>query len=236
MLSLIIKRMLHQISSKQSCTGHVLLIFCMLAQMNKLPRSFYLNPDVVDLAKSLIGKRLVSNIGDELTSGIISETEAYAGVSDKASHAFGGRRTARTEIMYSIGGTAYVYLCYGIHHLFNIVTNRESIPHAILIRGIIPEKGIETMKHRRKTDKMKILTAGPGTVSQALGIKTKHTGIDLLGDEIWIEETDIQISEEQILVTPRIGIDYAVEDALLPYRFLLKQVKVGKQVRRFDHA
>lgn len=185
-----------------------------------LPRDYYLNADVVNLAKDLVGKRLVTCIEGELCSGLITETEAYAGIIDKASHAYGGRYTDRTKIMYSQGGAAYVYLCYGIHHLFNIVSNVEGIPHAILIRGIKPETGIETMQLRRGMSTLSKLTAGPGTVSKALGIQTRHTGADLQGNMIWIEESGIRPEGSKLRVTPRIGVDYAGEDALLPYRFL----------------
>lgn len=189
----------------------------------QLPKSFYADKDVVKLAKKLLGKRLCTIIDGKYTSGIITETEAYAGVTDKASHAYGGRNTERTRIMFEEPGTAYVYLCYGIHHLFNIVTNKKGIPHAILIRAIQPEEGIEIMMERRKKQKVdKTFSGGPGTVSQTLGIHTKHSGINLLGNEIWVEETGIKIPEKEIVAGPRIGVDYAGEDAKLPYRFYVK--------------
>lgn len=189
----------------------------------KLQRSFYADKDVVKLAKKLVGKRLCTIIDGKYTSGIITETEAYAGVTDKASHAYGGRLTERTKIMFDEPGTAYVYLCYGIHHLFNIVTNKKGIPHAILIRAIKPDEGIEYMMERRKKLKVdKTFSSGPGTVSQALGILTKHSGKSLLDNEIWVEETGIKIPEKEIVAGPRIGVDYAGEDAKLPYRFFVK--------------
>jgi len=191
--------------------------------MSKIKRGYYLHNDVVFLAKDLLGKVLVTRINNRLTSGIITETEAYAGETDKASHAYKGRRTARTEIMYAKGGTGYVYLCYGIHHLFNIVTNEQDVPHAILIRGIKPLSGISTILQRRGQSKLSPATSsGPGTVSQALGIKTIHTGIDLCSKTIWLEDDNISYAPEDILTGPRIGIDYAGEDAKLPYRFLVK--------------
>jgi DNA-3-methyladenine glycosylase len=110
---------------------------------NPLPSEFYIRTDVVQVARDLLGKVLYTSFNHEITAGIIIETEAYAGVTDKASHAYNNRRTARTEIMYRTGGTAYVYLCYGIHSLFNIVTSVEDNPHAVLIRGIEPLHGIE---------------------------------------------------------------------------------------------
>lgn len=186
-----------------------------------LPRSYYLQPDVVALSKDLLGKVICTRIGDEFTAGIITETEAYAGIGDKAAHVYGDKRTPRTETMYGEGGHAYVYLCYGIHHLFNIVTNIDGIPNAVLLRGIQPLEGLETMKSRRGKDKVtKGFSSGPGTASQALGIKTAHDTADLTGDLIWIEDRKIEIQEEHILVGPRIGVDYAEEDALRPYRFL----------------
>ncbi|HET6991451.1 MAG TPA: DNA-3-methyladenine glycosylase [Bacteroidia bacterium] len=187
-----------------------------------LPKSFYNHHDVVSLAKKLLGKRLCTNINGKYTSGIITETEAYAGVTDRASHAYGGKLTKRTKTMFEEGGTAYVYLCYGIHHLFNIVTNKKGIPHAILIRAIQPDEGIEIMMKRRKKNKIdKTFSGGPGTVSQALGIHVRHSGKNLLDQEIWVEETGIKIPEKEIIAGPRIGVDYAGEDAKLPYRFLI---------------
>ncbi len=193
--------------------------------MNKIPRSYYLNPDVLFLAKDLLGKVLVTNFNGELSSGIIIETEAYAGIQDKASHAYGGKITSRNKTMYENGGIAYVYLCYGIHHLFNVVTNVNGIPHAILIRAIEPLQGIDLILKRRKQNTLtKTTSAGPGTLSQALGISTRHNGMDLCGDAIWIEEQNIAASaHRKIIVGPRIGIDYAEEDALLPYRFILNK-------------
>ncbi len=185
-----------------------------------LPKAFYLNPDTVAVAQNLLGKELITNLGSEITSGIITETEAYCGETDKASHSFGGRRTNRTETMYAEGGTAYVYLCYGIHHLFNVVTNESGTPHAVLIRAIFPYKGIATILERRKQTKVtKITAGGPGTVSSALGIKKTHSGRNLLNGDIAIEDTGIIFPTEKINVGSRIGVDYADEDALLPYRF-----------------
>ena len=188
----------------------------------KLKGTYFHRSDVNQLAKSLLGKYLFTSFGNKLTGGVISETEAYAGTGDKASHAYGGRRTQRTETMYAKGGVAYVYLCYGIHHLFNVVTNVEDVPHAILVRGIRPAYGIEDILKRRKKNKLdKNICSGPGKVSQALGIKTAHTGTPLNGSEIWIEDLGVSVSPGQIKNTPRIGVDYAGEDALLPYRYLL---------------
>lgn len=188
----------------------------------KLDSSFYHRPDVVGVAKDLIGKKLCTHIDGSLTTGIITETEAYAGLTDKASHAYGGRFTERTKTMYATGGISYVYLCYGIHHLFNVVTYLESIPHAVLIRGIRPLEGIEMMLERRKAKKLKRLSDGPGKLSKALGIGKAQNAISLLQDEIWIEETDVIVPEQELLVGPRVGIDYAEEHKELPWRFLWK--------------
>jgi DNA-3-methyladenine glycosylase len=185
-----------------------------------LPLSFYLREDVVQVAKDLIGKVIVSNSGNKRTAGIICETEAYAGALDKASHAYSNRRTKRTEVMFHAGGIAYVYLCYGIHYLFNVVCADENIAHAVLIRNIVPIEGITTIKKRRGKRDEKKLTTGPGTLCQALNITKHHNGISLLGPEIWIEDRDIKVPLENITITKRIGVDYAENDALLPYRFL----------------
>ena len=188
--------------------------------MSKLKKDFYLRDDVVQISKELLGKYLFTKLNGKLTAGIITETEAYAGIGDKASHAWNNRRTKRTETMYAEGGTAYVYLCYGIHHLFNVVTNQKDTPHAILIRAITPVEGIPTiLKRRNKTKIDSSITGGPGTVSQALGILTKHTGLSLLGDTIWIEDKGLKIKEKDIHIGPRVGVDYAGEHAKWPYRF-----------------
>lgn len=203
-----------------------------------LTEDFYIREDVVQVAKDLLGKVLVTNMDGITTSAMIVETEAYAGVTDKASHAFGGRRTKRTETMYSIGGTAYVYLCYGIHHLFNVVTNVEGVPHAVLIRGVEPLEGLETMLERREKQVLKPeLTAGPGSLSRALGISTAHTGL-LLYDEIYIEDSSSKLKEEDIATGSRVGVAYAQEDAYLPYRFWIKDnpyVSKGKGLEKQDN-
>ena len=189
----------------------------------KLGIDFYNRQDVVKIARQLLGKILVTNWKGIVTSGRIVESEAYAGAIDKASHASGGRRTTRNEIMYGEGGYAYVYLCYGIHHLFNVVTNSREIPHAILIRALDPLEGIGEMLLR--TNKKKLdhtLTRGPGNVSKALGILTKHSGFSLLDDRLFIVDDGRIYSKREIAASPRIGVDYAGEDALLPYRFYVK--------------
>jgi len=190
--------------------------------MRPLDTAFYERDDVVLIARELIGKVLCTRQEDTITKGVIMETEAYAGIEDRASHAYGDRRTARTETMYGRPGTAYVYLCYGIHSLFNVVTNQVGIPHAVLIRGIFPFEGADTMKERRTTKApLHRMADGPGKLCQALGIDHRlHNGIGLNGDLIWIEDHGLTVRPEWVRVGPRIGVDYAGEDALLPYRFL----------------
>jgi DNA-3-methyladenine glycosylase len=188
----------------------------------KIPLSFYQQEDVISLSKSLIGKYLFTNLGEGITGGMIIETEGYMGAQDKACHAYANRRTKRTETLFSVGGTSYVYLCYGMHHLFNIVTNKKDIPHAILIRAIKPEIGIDVMLRRRNKEKpVATLTSGPGSLCQALGITRDQNGLVLDGESIWLEDRHVNISQEQIQSSPRIGVDYAEEDALKPWRFCL---------------
>lgn len=186
----------------------------------KLDKDYYLNPDVNEIAKDLIGKVLCTNFNGVYTSGVITETEAYAGAEDKASHAFGNKRTKRTETMFSEGGIAYVYLIYGIHHLFNVVSNVEGVPHAILVRGIKPLDGKEIMIERRGWA-VKNLSNGPGTLSQALGIKTSHDKEDLNSSTIWIEDRGIKILKVNLKSRPRVGVGYAKEDALLKWNYFI---------------
>lgn len=189
----------------------------------KIERSYFLNPDVVALARDLLGKYIFTIKDGQIAGGIISEVEAYKGINDKASHAFGGRRTQRNEMMFHEGGVAYVYLCYGMHHLLNFVTNVEDEPDAVLIRGIIPTHGTELMLQRTgKSQVAKGLTDGPGKVSKALAISVKDNGMDLCSDTLWIEDRQLIVKDEDVLITPRIGVDYAGEDTQRPYRFLLK--------------
>ena len=195
----------------------------------KLSRSFFVGSKVVEIAEELIGKYVFTNFDGRITGGRIVETEAYDGRIDRASHAF-GRRTPRTEVMYGPGGHCYVYLCYGIHNMLNVVTNGRNMADAVLIRSIMPTKGLETMKERRGGDKKFKLTAGPGSVGKALGLTTKHSGLDLTGDKIWImrcDENNVQIETDR-----RVGVDYAEKDALLPWRFFEKDnpwVSIKKQ-------
>lgn len=192
-------------------------------KISKLPVSFYRRDDVVTVSRELLGKVLCTNIGGELTRAIITETEAYAGTTDRASHAYDGRRTKRTEPMYANGGSAYVYLCYGIHHLFNVVTNREGIPHAVLLRAGKPAGGIERMRTRRAPNQSdRKLLAGPGSLAKALGITTALTGTSLQSGEVWIENHGIAVDDKAIASGPRVGVDYAGKDAKRPYRFIVE--------------
>jgi len=188
-----------------------------------LQHSFYDRSNVTVIARELLGKILITSFDNEITAGRIVETEAYNGAVDRASHAYGNRRTNRTEVMFGKPGTAYVYLCYGIHHLFNVVTNKKEIPHAILIRAVKPTEGISIMQDRtRKKVLDNTLTRGPGNVSKALGIFTYHSGLDLVRSDIRIVDDGFQYKKKEIAVTTRIGVDYAGPDALLPYRFIVK--------------
>jgi DNA-3-methyladenine glycosylase len=198
---------------------------------NKLEQGFYTRNDVVEVAGDLLGKVLCSAIDNITTKAVITETEAYAGVEDRASHAYGGRRTRRTEPMFAEGGIAYVYLCYGIHHLFNVVTGRQDNPLAVLVRAGLPLAGVDEMLTRRGRDRAdEKLMAGPGTLSQALGIRTDLSGASLSGTSIWIEDHGIKIAERAITVGPRIGVDYAAEDAALPYRFVVAAEQLGQSL------
>ena len=189
----------------------------------KLAKSFYLDSDVVSLSKQLLGKYLFTSINGFLTGGYIVETEAYNGIVDKASHAFGGKRTPRTEIMYKVGGIAYIYLCYGIHEMLNVVVSPENEPRAILIRAIEPITGVDIMLERKGMTALKPnVTAGPGSVAKALGIDRKLNGISLQSGQLWIEDRGLTFTDDQIAAVPRVGVAYAQEDALLPYRFYVK--------------
>ena len=192
------------------------------SKMQKIPQSFYLRNDVVKIAKELLGKVLVTKWDNEYTSGRIVEAEAYAGEIDKASHASKGK-TKRTSVIFEEGGTAYVYLCYGIHEMFNIVTNKNGIAHAILIRAVEPMEGIDIML--RRTGKKvfnETLTRGPGNVGKAFGFHRSQCGLSLQSDELYIADDGYKVDKKLIVASPRIGVDYAGEDALLDYRLFIK--------------
>jgi DNA-3-methyladenine glycosylase len=190
--------------------------------MNKLPREFYTRSNVLEVARDLLGKKLVvPNRNGARVAGLIVETEAYRGPEDRASHAYSGRRTNRTETMYGRGGTAYVYFVYGMYNQFNVVTNVEDVPQAILVRAVEPSEGLDIMRRRRRGRSEYELTSGPGRLCLALGIDRKLDRADLLGDRVWIEE-GISISPLQIARGPRVGIDYAEEWIKKPWRFWIK--------------
>ncbi len=195
--------------------------------MNKLGLPFYDRQDVVLVAKELIGKIVVTNIDNVITSGRIVETEAYIAFIDKASHAYQGRRSARNEHMYAAPGTAYVYICYGMHQMLNVVTNKKEIPDAILIRAIEPLEGISSMLNRTGKKTLDYtLTRGPGNVAKALGINKKYSGVLLLENIISVYgDKKMILTDAEIGSSKRIGVDSAGDDSLLPYRFYLKANK-----------
>ena len=191
--------------------------------MKKLPIQFYKRADVVLIARELIGKIIVTNFDGLITSGRIVETEAYIGLTDRASHSHGGKRTARNEHMYASAGTTYVYICYGMHHLFNVVTNKKDVPDAVLVRAVEPLKGINIMLKR--TGKLKLdnsLTKGPGNAAKALGISKNHSGNNLLKNEIYIADDGFEIDNTLMGISKRIGVESAGDAALLPFRFYVK--------------
>jgi DNA-3-methyladenine glycosylase len=191
--------------------------------LKKLTIDFYNRKDVRQIARELLGKIIVTKIDGHTTSGRIVETEAYIAITDQASHTFGGKRTARNEHMYGAAGTSYVYICYGMHHLFNVVTNEIETPDAVLIRGVEPVKGINTMFDR--SGKLKLdntISKGPGNAAKVLGINKQHSGLNLLGNKIFIEDDGFVVDDKQIGISKRIGVEGAGKAALLPYRFYIK--------------
>lgn len=191
----------------------------------KLTSSFYQSPAVLDICRQLIGKVLVSQIDGLLTSGIIVEAEAYRAPDDSACHAYGDRRTGRTEVMFSKGGVAYIYICYGIHHLFNVVTGPKDHAHAILIRALQPQEGIDIMLERRKMKKIDFkITRGPGALSIALGFRSTMSGQSLISasTSIYIEDRKINYPDSAIATGPRIGVESSGKSAIWPWRFYVR--------------
>ena len=201
--------------------------------MNIPDKSFFHEKDVLKISKKLLGMSIYTRIDGAITGGIITETEGYAGGSDKACHAYGYKLTKRTQTMFKEGGIAYIYLCYGIHHLLNIVTNTEGEPDAVLIRSFEPHTGIDTMMQRRKMTQLKRnISAGPGNVSSALGLTRKYDGEPVTGPVIWLENDEKSMTprKNDIAESARIGVDYAEEYAKKPWRFyLINNDYVSKQ-------
>ena len=189
----------------------------------KLPEAYYRNTDLLGITQDLLGKVLCTQIdSDVVTSGIIVETEAYSQI-ERGSHAYNNRRTPRPEIMFGHGGVSYVYLCYGMHYLFNVVVGIEGHAEAVLVRAIQPLDGMEViLKRRNATKPNPKLGAGPGSLCKCLGIDKRHYGIALTGDTVWIEDRGIVLKNKDIIKSPRVGIAYAKEDALLPWRHRVK--------------
>jgi DNA-3-methyladenine glycosylase len=184
-----------------------------------LEESFYQRSDVTRVARELLGKKLYTRIGRQLSSGIIVETEAYSHV-EKGCHAYLNRMTKRNEVMFNAGGYAYVYLCYGIHNLFNVVTGSEGTGDAVLVRALEPIDGIGDMQARTGMTTARRITSGPGKLTRALGIDRSFNGKHLTGSEIWIGE-GINVGKKDIVASRRIGIDYAGNDAELPWRYTI---------------
>jgi DNA-3-methyladenine glycosylase len=187
--------------------------------MDILDRKFY-RRDTLEVARSLLGKKLVRQINDCELSGMIVETEAYCGQADSACHAHRGK-TKRNAILFGEPGHAYVYFTYGMHYMLNLVTEDAESPCAVLIRAVVPISGVEEMETRRKR-KGADLTNGPAKLCQAFGIDKVLNSWDLTsGKELWVENYR-EIPAKSIIATPRTGIDYAKprdRDAL--WRFLI---------------
>lgn len=191
--------------------------------MTKLSDAFYQRDDVVTISRELLGKYLFVKTEDEITGGIIVETEAYRGPEDRGSHAYNNRRTARNEIMYSTGGVVYMYICYGIHDMLNIVTGNENTAHAVLIRALQPMEGLDIMRERRAVfNDDKRLCRGPGALAKALALRKVHNGISLQGNEIWIEDRGLVFPDEEIVAGPRIGLNIDEPYKSIAWRFYKK--------------
>jgi DNA-3-methyladenine glycosylase len=201
--------------------------------MEKLPLSFYQSGPVVQLARHLLGKHLVTVVDGHRCSGRIVETEAYNGIGDRASHAFGHRLTARTQTMYQPGGVAYVYRCYGIHQMFNVVCGPPGQPLAVLIRALLPLQGMGTMQDRRGgAVARQALCRGPGCLAKAMGIGLRQNGMSLLGPQLYVADDGVAVQEADVCAGPRIGVAYAGPDAALPYRFFIKNEPCVSASRR----
>jgi DNA-3-methyladenine glycosylase len=187
----------------------------------KLKVNFYQGGDVVKIAKSLLGKFLVTDLPGGISSGMIVETEAYSWM-ERGCHAFNHKKTNRNAAMFEGGGVSYVYLCYGVHELFNVVTNKEGIAEAVLIRALEPFDGVDLMMRRYQIQNPKGITSGPGKLTKALGIDRAHNLADLTGDIVWIEDRKVLVKPTQIHTSARIGMNFKGKDAVLPWRFTIK--------------
>ncbi len=193
----------------------------------KLHHSFYLQ-NTLTVAQNLLGCILVHKLPEGMVSGVIVETEAYMGITDKGAHSYGGKHTPRMDPLYKRGGYAYIYQLHGYNYCINVVTEEKDVPRAVLIRALEPLEGLGLMARRRGVDissgklkNVKNLTNGPSKLCQALAIDTSLNGVDLLGDELYI--TKGRDLENEIVATPRINIDYAEEYKDEPWRFILKR-------------
>ena len=191
----------------------------------RLSRRFYQSSDVTTLAKALLGKFLVTEINGFRCSGMIVEAEAYRGPDDRACHAYMHRRTPRTEVMFEPGGVAYIYICYGMHHMMNVVTGPKDSAHAILIRALEPTEGIKVMAQRRNLPESDLrLAKGPGALALAMGLTKEMNGAVLHSESspVWIEDRGIQLTQTQICCSPRIGVESAGEAAHWLWRYFIK--------------
>jgi DNA-3-methyladenine glycosylase len=199
-----------------------------MSQGRILTRDDYADPKPTRIARFFLGMFLCVRAADGYAEGMITETEAYWAPRDAASHAFGNRRTARTEIMFAPGGVAYVYFCYGMHRLFNIVTGPKDSPEAVLVRAVQITAGHDVVRRRRKGIAEKDWASGPGRLCAALGIELHHSGQDLLpGKAIWLEDRGVKLPARGVKRTPRIGVDYAGAWALKPWRFVWQPGKAA---------
>lgn len=187
----------------------------------KLSSDFYTREDTLLVCRQLLGKMLCTSVNGIFTSGIIVETEAYRGPEDLGSHAYNNRRTTRNDIMYSEGGVVYMYICYGIHDMLNIVTGKEGSSHAVLIRALQPVEGISHMCGRRGIQDLKRLCKGPGALAKAMGLNKNHNGVSLQSDLIWIEDAP-SLDEESIVETSRVGLNIQGVYRDIPWRFYIK--------------
>jgi len=205
-----------------------------MKQRNKLPRSFYANSNVLIVAEQLLGKILCTNINKQITKAIITEVEAYCGRTDEGCHAYPNKKTKRTEVMYGPGGYAYVYICYGIHTMLNIVTNTTGLANCILIRAVEPIEGKQYTQQRRKLKNYNYkIATGPGCVGQAMGINLTHYGADLCGNIIWIEDAT-NLTKKEIGISQRIGMNFDGPDKYLPWRFFIKNNQWVSRLRASD--